>query len=61
MQRSHLLTSGEVATRLGVNRTTVHRWAESGKLPVAEVIGGMRFFDPDSLAELGTESTEAAS
>lgn len=39
------LTTGEVAARGGVDRTTVHHWAKDGKLPVAQMVNGMRLFD----------------
>ena len=40
----NLLTSGQVATRAGVDRTTVHHWAKDGKLKVSEVANGIRLF-----------------
>ena len=42
---NELLTAGEVAALKGVHRTTVHHWAKDGKLPVAQVVNGMRLFD----------------
>jgi excisionase family DNA binding protein len=42
---TELLTAGEVAALKGVHRTTVHHWAKDGKLPVAQVVNGMRLFD----------------
>jgi excisionase family DNA binding protein len=42
-----LLTTGEVAHRLGVVPATVVRWSKSGRLPVAAwTAAGQRKFDP---------------
>lgn len=40
-----LLTSGLVAAVAKVDQSTVHRWATSGRLPVAFTVNGIRFFD----------------
>lgn len=45
MSRSDLLTAGEVATRAGVHRTTVHHWEKDGKLEAVTVVNGIRLFD----------------
>lgn len=34
-----LLTTGEVAQRLGVNQTTVAQWAKDGRFPNAQRMG----------------------
>lgn len=59
--RDDLLTAEDAATRLGVTRRTITRWAETGKLPTAFQVPtgatGARFFAPedvDALAEAAT-------
>ena len=42
---NELLTTGQIADLCGVNRVTVHHWAKDGKLPVAQVVNGIRLFD----------------
>ncbi|WP_071644848.1 helix-turn-helix domain-containing protein [Microbacterium sp. AR7-10] len=39
------LTTGQVAERFGVNRYTVQKWADEGKLPCTRTLGGDRRFD----------------
>jgi excisionase family DNA binding protein len=39
-----LLTTGEVAALFRVDRSTVTRWAQTGKLPCIDTPGGMRRF-----------------
>lgn len=54
MTGSELLMAGAAAQRIDVSRTTIHYWAKSGKLPVAQVVNGVRLFraaDVDRLAE----------
>ena len=54
-QRKIALSVDQVAKRLGLNRRTAYRWAESGKLPGATIIdmGDRRafFFNADKIAE----------
>lgn len=53
-QIDDLLTSREVADRLGVNRRTVTRWAESGRLRIAERIDKLRgayLFRPEDVEQ----------
>lgn len=52
MTDKNLLTAGEVAGLKGVHRTTVHHWAKDGKLPVAQVVNGIRLFDAVDVDEL---------
>lgn len=40
MTKPHLLTTAEVAERLGVSARTVARYAEAGELPVAQRLPG---------------------
>jgi excisionase family DNA binding protein len=49
MTGSQLLTTGEVATRARVSRTTVHYWHKDGKLAAAQVVNGIRLFDADAV------------
>lgn len=37
-----MLTSTEVAKRVGVARMTLHRWLVAGKFPEAKLINGRR-------------------
>ena len=37
-----MLTSIEVAKRIGVGRATLHRWLVAGKFPEAKMIKGRR-------------------
>lgn len=58
--RNKLLTAGEVAKRARVSRTTVHYWAKDGKLPVRQVVNGIRLFDSDTVDAFLTEREGAA-
>lgn len=52
---AELLTSRQVAERLGTTVTTVNRWVQRGRLtPSLEVPGykGARLFDPDAVEAL---------
>jgi excisionase family DNA binding protein len=57
-----LLTTAEVAARFGVARQTVHRWAEGGRLPVAQKLPGktgdmlFRASDVSALESVATPS-----
>lgn len=44
------LTTSQVADLFGVNRFTVQRWADEGKLPCTRTLGGARRFDADTIA-----------
>lgn len=40
-----LMTTGDIAALLGVDRTLVHQWAKAGRLPIAATTGtGIRLF-----------------
>jgi len=49
---SNLLTTGGIATRLGVNRATVDYWVRTGKLVAVDVLPGTRLFSPKDVDEL---------
>ena len=38
-------TTGSLAKKLGVDRTTVHYWVSTGKLRPTQTINGIRLFD----------------
>lgn len=64
MPRNELLTSGQVADRANVHRTTVHHWEKDGKLAAASVANGIRLFRPedvDALIAHRAEPTESVS
>jgi excisionase family DNA binding protein len=42
MATETLVTSRQAADLLGVGTTTIHRWADDGKLPVAHKHDGLR-------------------
>ena len=37
-----LITARQAADMLGVGTTTIHRWTEAGKLPLAHKVEGLR-------------------
>lgn len=45
------LTTSQVAELFGVNRFTIQRWADEGKLPCTRTLGGARRFDADTIAQ----------
>ena len=58
------LTSGQIAAELGVHRTTVNYWHDTGKLVPIDEINGTRIYSRTSVERLRTEraaATEAAS
>jgi excisionase family DNA binding protein len=62
MTGTDLLTTGQIADLLGVNRVTVHHWATSGKLPIHSFANGIRLFRrTDVDAFIATRNAEAAS
>lgn len=61
MLTNDLLTSGQVAKELGVDRTTVHHWAKDGKLLVAHVINGTRLFARSEVDRLAASRAKAQS
>lgn len=54
-----LLTSGQVATRGGVHRTTVHYWERTGKLKADQVVNGIRLFRESDVDKLIAERDAA--
>jgi excisionase family DNA binding protein len=54
--RDHDLISGADAARiLNINRTTVYRWGQSGRLPVAVRLRRGFLFDRSDVEELARE------
>ena len=53
---NELLTAGQVAALKGVHRTTVHHWAKDGKLPVAQIVNGIRLFSRADVEAFGTQA-----
>lgn len=61
MERSELLTAGQVAERANVHRTTVHHWEKDGKLEAAQEVNGIRLFDAAVVdAYIAARAAEAA-
>lgn len=59
-----LLTSAEVAARLGISKRTVHRRALSGEIPLVRKLhepNGAFLFDPMLIEHLARQSEKAAS
>lgn len=63
-----LLTTGEVAKRLGLHIRKVQRMVEAGEIPIAETVGGRHLIDASVVTYLTRqktpdqpETTEAAS
>lgn len=57
-----LLTAAQVAELRGVQPKTVHRWAESGRLPVATKLPGLRgayLFRREDVEALAAEESVA--
>lgn len=50
-----LLTRAEVAAIFQVSPSTITRWAEAGKLPVAKTLGGHRRYDAASVEALAQQ------
>lgn len=53
MPLEDLLTTGQIAEQLKVDRTTVDYWIRTGKLTPAQVANGIRLFHPDDVARFG--------
>lgn len=45
------LSTGRAATELGVDRSTVRRWAEEGKIPAMRTPGGRFLIDQADVAK----------
>ena len=59
MRRMELLTTAEVAERLGTTPRTVNRWASSGRLAVALRLPGVtgpNLFDPEVVDAFAIEA-----
>jgi excisionase family DNA binding protein len=41
-----------VASMFGVTMKTIHRWAESGRLPSFKTLGGQHRFHPSAIEEI---------
>jgi excisionase family DNA binding protein len=50
-----LLTTGQIAERLGVHRTTVHHWEKNGRLTAFTVANGVRLFTEAAVDALAAE------
>ena len=46
------LSTRDVATMFGVTMKTIHRWAESGRIPSFKTLGGQHRFHPRAIAEI---------
>lgn len=60
---TELMTTAAVAERLGVDVSTVARWVNAGRLPVAVKIPGLRgarLFDPKDVDALAEQHKEAS-
>lgn len=49
---NQLLTTGQIADKLGVHRSTVHLWEKSGQLKPAQVANGIRLFKSTDVDKL---------
>lgn len=61
MHRTDLIGTAEVAQRLGVDRSTITRWVNAGRLDPVMTVPGYRgnfLFDPEGLAAPHDESTQ---
>lgn len=50
-----LHTTGEIAKRCSVDRSTVHRWIETGQLAVDATVAGIRLVTDDELTRFLAE------
>jgi excisionase family DNA binding protein len=46
------LSTRDVADMFGVTMKTIHRWAESGRLPSFKTLGGQHRFHPSVVEEI---------
>lgn len=53
MSSDELLSTGQIADRLRVDRTTVHYWVRTGKLTPTHTVNGIRLFDAASVDAFG--------
>lgn len=63
-KHGQLITSAQLAARLGVNVKTITRKAANGTLPYVHKLDGIRgayLFDPDAIAELREPADRRAS
>lgn len=61
MAPQELLTTGQIANEYGIERTTVYRWAKSGKLAVAQNANGIRLIKRSVVERFLAERAEQAS
>lgn len=55
MLHMDLLSTGQVASKAKVHRTTVHHWERTGKLHAAAVVNGIRLFSSDEVERFLSE------
>lgn len=46
------LSTRDVAAMFGVTMKTIHRWAESGRIPSFKTLGGQHRFHPSAIEEI---------
>lgn len=56
-----LLTTGQIATELKVDRTTVHYWATTGKLTPERTVNGTRLFTREEVDRFTAERNQVKS
>lgn len=61
METSERLTSGQIAQLLGVHRTTVTYWHNTGRLVPIDEINGTRIYSRAAVLRIQAERAEAAS
>jgi excisionase family DNA binding protein len=55
VQEAKLLTTGDVALRLGVHISTVQLWERSGRIRAQRTAGGIRLFMREDVERLARE------
>ncbi len=60
MDTTQLLTSAQVAERVGVHVNTIGRWVKDGRLAAITLPSGRLRFRPEDVNELLTPSTKAS-
>lgn len=59
MEASERLTSGQVAKLLGVHRTTVNYWHDTGRLTPIDEINGTRVYSRSAVERIKAERDAA--